>query len=263
MNEIDFDALRAEIDRKQADLEVAERRLAAVTTTARSADGLAEVTVSAGGAVTSVRLAPETFGRCTPENLGKSVTQAAQQATREVRRSAQAAVAPIAAIGRGIAGAVEESRAERSRLAPAQTVDTDSEASSTDRSVRVRVDPLGIVAVVHISPDVYRSGSITRLAAAITEAAERAARQMFETRMGALESAIGVEAPNMDEFFPVPVAPPAPPTYIPPAVPPPPSAPPVAGWDPRSGKPGEKVVGPSDWDDDMEGYAGGQRSWMV
>lgn len=272
MDEINFDALRAEIDRKQANLADSERRLVAVTATGRSVDGLAEVTVSATGAVTSVWLAPETFRRSTPEYLGRSVAEAAQQATRQVRQSARVAVAPIAAVGKEVADAIQEPWAPQSQTAHVQTTGGGAEASSTDRSAQVGVDVLGIIAVVRISPDAYRGGSTTRLAAAITEAAERAARQMFETRMGAVESAVGAEAPNMDEFFPIPVtpesvnpvAPPVPQAYVPPSVPATPSASAVAQWNPRSGRPGDTVVGPSDWDDDMGDYGGGQRrSWTV
>jgi DNA-binding protein YbaB len=267
---IDFDAILAEIDRKEADLEAAERRLAAVTATARSADGLAEVTVSATGAVTSIHLSPEAFRRSTPEYLGKSVAEAAQQATRQVRQSTRAAVTPIAAVGKELAEAVEEPQAPRAHTQSAQIDGIGAEASSTDRSARVGVDAMGIVAVVHIAPNAYRGGTTTRLAAAITEAAELAARQMFETRMGTIESELGVEdMPNMDEFFPTPAAPePVAPVQAPPPAytPPPPAAPTapaVSNWNPISGRPGERVVGPSDWDDEMGDYGGGQqRSWL-
>jgi len=265
---ISFDAMRAEIDRKQADLEAAERRLESVTTTVRSPDGLAEVTVSATGTVTSIRLAPETFRRSTPQYLGTAITEAAQQATRQVKQSTQAAVAPIAAVGQGLAEAVDEPRAPHAHASSDQPVGTGIEVTSTDRSARVGVDALGVVAVIHIAPDVYRGGNTTRLAAAITEAAERAARQMYETRMSSVESAIGLtDLPDMETFFPTPVtsepaspvATPGPPAYIPPTAP---VAPSITQWNPISGRPGEKIVGPSDWDDDMGDYGGGRQSWL-
>ncbi len=269
MDETEFDMSNfagtlAEIDRKQADLEAANRRLATVKTTARSADGLVEVTVSATGAVTEVKLAPEAFRSSTPQYLGNSVTEAAQQATRQVRASATAAAAPIAAVGKELSAAVDAPRAAHSTKISARPTGVGAESTSADRTARVGVDPMGIVAVVHISPDAYR-GNTTRLAAAITEAAERAARQIFETRMGPVESAVGVgDSPNMDVYFPIPVAPepttpsapPPPPTPVPPAVP----AAPAARWDPYNGRPGDRVVGPSDWDDDTEGYEDQTRS---
>ncbi len=270
-DEINFAAVLAEIDRKEADLKEAELRLAAVTQTAQSTDGLVEVTVSATGAVTSIRLAPETFRRSTPEYLGRSVTEAAQQATRQVRQSARAAAAPVTALSDQLAVAVDEPSASHSNSEFSQPAEPGAEASSSDRSARVGVDAVGIVAVVHISPNAYRGGSTTRLAAAITEAAELAARQMYETRMGTVESELGAEnMPNMDEFYPTPVAPesaapiqPSPPAYIPPAAPATPAGPSIVKWNPIGGRPGEQIVGPSDWDDDMEDYGGGQRqSWL-
>jgi|GEM_PF-3514306 len=269
LDEINFDAVLAEIDQKEADLKDAQRRLTATTKTVRSADGLAEVTVSATGAVTSVQLVPEAFRRSTPQYLGKSVTEAAQQATRQVRQSARIAAAPLTALGQELADAVEEPRVPHSQNKPSRPTGLGTEASSTDHSARVGVDIMGIVAVVHISPDAFRGGNTTRLAAAITEAAERAARQMYETRMGAVESVVGAEEmPNTEAFFPTPVAvepanpvaPPPPPAYVPP---PAPASPAVSTWNPISGRPGEQIVGPSDWDDDMGDYGSGQqRSWL-
>ncbi|MBY8857954.1 YbaB/EbfC family nucleoid-associated protein [Nocardia sp. CA2R105] len=264
---IDFDAILAEIDRKEAGLKAAQRQLAAVSAKARSADGLVEVTVSPTGAVTAVTLAPETFRRSTPQYLGKSVVEAAQQATRQVRQSTKSAVAPIAEIGRELSEAVDEPRIPHSTNASATNENSGVEAASTDHTARVGVDALGIVAVVQISPNAYQGGTVGTLAAAITEAAERAARQMYETRMGAVESdIIPADLPEMDVFFPIPQVPdqdsPSAP-QTPPVTPPP--APPVSvnRVIPGTRKPNrDQVVGPSDWDED-DGYGQPRQSWMV
>lgn len=271
---IDFDAILAEIDRKEADLKAAQRQLADVTAKARSADGLVEVTVSPTGAVTGVTLAPETFRRSTPQYLGRSVVEAAQQATRQVRQSAKAAAAPLAEIGRELGEAIDEPRTAHSANASAPAAEPGVEVASTDRTARVGVDALGIVAVVHISPDAYRGGTVGKLAGAITEAAERAARQMYETRMGAVESEVDLaDIPNLEEFFPVPrepdqdspLTPRTPPVTPAPPVPRPAPAPPASANRiiPGTRKPNrDQVVGPSDWDED-DGYGQPRQSWMV
>ncbi|WP_067886207.1 YbaB/EbfC family nucleoid-associated protein [Nocardia vaccinii] len=265
---IDFGAILADIDRKEADLRAAERRLAAVSAKARSADGLVEVTVSPTGAVTGVTLAPETFRRSTPQYLGRSVVEAAQQATRQVRQAAKSAAAPLAEINRELSDAIGEPRNPHPANVSAQP---GIEAASTDHTARVGVDALGIVAVVHISPDAYRGGVVGKLAGAITEAAERAARQMYETRMGAVQSEVDLEdMPNTDEFFPVPPEPdhdssPTPPPVTPPPAPRPAPIPPAAAPRiiPGTRKPNrDQIVGPSDWDED-DGYGQPQKSWLV
>ncbi|MQY19044.1 YbaB/EbfC family nucleoid-associated protein [Nocardia macrotermitis] len=267
-DKIDFNAVLAEIDRKEAGLRAAERQLANVTANARSADGLVEVTVSPTGALTGLTLAPETFRRSTPQYLGRSVVEAAQQATRQVREAAKSAAAPLTELTRSISAAVDESLTpdlDRVAAPPSPGV----EAESNNRMARVGVDALGIVAVVHISPDAYRGDAVGKLAAAITEAAERAARQMYETRMGAVESELDPEdRPNLDAFFPIhaapddntPVAPPTPPSPPRPAPAPPK---PVNRIIPGTRKPNrDQVVGPSDWDED-DGYGQSRQSWLV
>ncbi|WP_067677395.1 YbaB/EbfC family nucleoid-associated protein [Nocardia miyunensis] len=268
---IDFDAILADIDRKEADLKAAQRQLATLSAKARSTDGLVEVTVSPTGAITGVTLAPETFRRSTPQYLGRSVVEAAQQATRQVRQSAKSAAAPLAEIGRELSEAVDEPRVTHSANASARLGQSGVEAASTDRTARVGVDALGIVAVVHISPDAYRGGTVGKLAGAITEAAERAARQMYETRIGAVESEVDLaDIPNMDEFFPLhevadqqsppaPATSPQPPAPGPAPVPPPP----VNRVVPGTRKPNrDQIVGPSDWDED-DGYGQPRQSWLV
>lgn len=266
---INFVAILADIDRKAGDLMAAQQQLAAISAKARSADGLVEVTVSPTGAVTAVTLAPETFRRSTPQYLGRSVLEAAQQATRQVRQSAKTAAAPIAEIGRELSAAIDEPRIPRSANAPALP---GAEATSTDHKARVGVDGLGIVAAVQISSDAYHSGTVGELATAITEAAGRAARQMYETRMDSVGSGlIPADMPNMDEFFPVPElsdqeSPLTPPP--PPATPPPPRPAPIppAATNrviPGTRKPNrDQIVGPSDWDDD-DGYGQSRQSWLV
>lgn len=267
---IDFEAVLAEIDKKEADLRAAERRLAAISASGRSADGLVEVTVSPTGAVTGVTLAPETFRRSTPQYLGRSVVEAAQQATRQVRQTAKAAAAPLAQLTREMSDAVEEP--PNPTPTAARPGGSGSEAESKNRMARVSVDAMGIVAVVTISPNAYHGGTVAKLAASITEAAEYAARQMYETRMGTVaESEFDPgDMPDIDEFFPIQAAPDEETPTVPqastrPPAPHPAPAPPatVNRVIPGTRKPNrDQVVGPSDWDDD-DGYGQSRQSWLV
>ncbi|WP_454196995.1 YbaB/EbfC family nucleoid-associated protein [Nocardia sp. Marseille-Q1738] len=71
-------------------------KLSAVRCTATSADGLVEVTVDAGGVLTDVRFTPAAL-RSTPEQLGRSVTEAGREAARSAREQHAEIIAPIAA----------------------------------------------------------------------------------------------------------------------------------------------------------------------
>lgn len=77
---------------------VAELRdkLSAVRCTAESADKLVEVTVDAAGVIVDVRFAPTAL-RGTPEQLGRSVTEAGRQAARLARERHAAIIAPLVA----------------------------------------------------------------------------------------------------------------------------------------------------------------------
>jgi hypothetical protein len=131
---------------------------------------------------------------------------------------------------------------------------------------------MGIVAVVTISPNAYNGSTVAKLAASITEAAEYAARQMYETRMGAVaESEFDPgDMPDMDEFFPIQAIPDEETPTVPqvsarPSVPHPAPAPPakVNRVIPGTRKPNRnQVVGPSDWDED-DGYGQSRQSWLV
>ncbi|MEU6828022.1 YbaB/EbfC family nucleoid-associated protein [Nocardia beijingensis] len=71
-------------------------KLAAVRCTAESADKLVAVTVDAAGVVVDVRFAPTAL-RSTPEQLGRSVTEASRQAARLARDQHAAIIAPMVA----------------------------------------------------------------------------------------------------------------------------------------------------------------------
>ncbi|MGW4090441.1 YbaB/EbfC family nucleoid-associated protein [Nocardia sp. NPDC004750] len=71
-------------------------QLAALRCTAASADKSVEVTVDAAGILVDVRFAPTAL-RSTPEQLGRSVTEAGKQAARLAREQHAAIIAPIVA----------------------------------------------------------------------------------------------------------------------------------------------------------------------
>ncbi|WP_406235152.1 YbaB/EbfC family nucleoid-associated protein [Nocardia sp. NBC_01009] len=93
-NQVDFilDALAEQ----QAQVTEVYEQLAAVRATASSADGLVTVTVDGGGVLTDVQFAQEAL-RSTPEKLGRSVTEAGQEAARLANEQNAAITAPIAA----------------------------------------------------------------------------------------------------------------------------------------------------------------------
>ncbi|MBF6073498.1 YbaB/EbfC family nucleoid-associated protein [Nocardia beijingensis] len=76
-------------------------KLAAVRCTAESADELVAVTVDAAGVLLDVRFAPTAL-RSTPEQLGRSVTEAGRQAARLARDRHAAIIAPMVAEADGI-----------------------------------------------------------------------------------------------------------------------------------------------------------------
>jgi DNA-binding protein YbaB len=268
MDRINFDEMLSDIDRKEAELLALGRRLAAVSGSAQSADGLVEVKVGATGTVTDVHLAPETFRRSTPQYLGRSIVEAIQQATRQAQRSTREVAAPVRSVGEELTELSDELQANRSPAAAAVAPADGVTAASADHTVRVTLNSMGVVGTVDIAPDAYRRTTTERLAATITEAAERAARTMYESLAGAMANlADGDRGPDLSEFFPLPTTPEpaqpgAPSTPPRPTAPPAPSAPTVTRWNPLSGRPGETVVGPSDWDEDLEGYGGGPQTWL-
>ncbi len=71
-------------------------KLSAVRCTAESADKLVEVTVDAGGVLVDVRFSP-TAVKSTPEQLGRSVTEAGRQAAQLARDQHAAIIAPLVA----------------------------------------------------------------------------------------------------------------------------------------------------------------------
>ncbi|MGW4774973.1 YbaB/EbfC family nucleoid-associated protein [Nocardia sp. NPDC004278] len=202
-----------------------------MSATARSDDGLVEVTVGGTGTVKAVHLAPETFRRSSPHYLGGSVVEATRRAAEQANRARQQAMAPITAAQRELTEGLAPAPASRPPAAT-QPIDSTVDAASTDRLVRISVNPMGFVTAVDISPNAFRSSPPARLAAAITEAAQRAAHQLFESRSAAIEPYIdqsmdALEAPDLKALYPIPAAletqPPAaaePPTPAAPAKPP-------------------------------------------
>ncbi|WP_067670609.1 YbaB/EbfC family nucleoid-associated protein [Nocardia miyunensis] len=82
-------------EEQRAQLSEVQTRLAAARSTAKSADGLVEVTVDTAGVLTEVRFAPEAM-RSNPDTLGRSVTEAGREAARRAHEQAQTILAPIA-----------------------------------------------------------------------------------------------------------------------------------------------------------------------
>ncbi|WP_305092544.1 YbaB/EbfC family nucleoid-associated protein [Prescottella sp. R16] len=96
--------LRAQVDDMlgvlQAQTEAlaeAQGAVAGLTATAESPDGSVRVTVDAAGAVRSVSIAPDAFGRTTPERLAASVTAASVVAAADARERVAQLLAPVAA----------------------------------------------------------------------------------------------------------------------------------------------------------------------
>ncbi|WP_158851390.1 YbaB/EbfC family nucleoid-associated protein [Saccharothrix deserti] len=94
-------ALRSQVDTMLVNLErqtaaLKEAQAAAPqTATATSPDGLVQAVVNAAGVVTDVKLAPSAFERSTPDKLSRAIVQTIQQATLDVRRQAEEALAPF------------------------------------------------------------------------------------------------------------------------------------------------------------------------
>ncbi|WP_174188288.1 YbaB/EbfC family nucleoid-associated protein [Nocardia barduliensis] len=77
-------------------LRTVHEQLSAVRCTAESADKVVEVTADAAGVPVDVRFTQAAL-RSTPEQLGRSVTEACQEAARRAREQHAAIIAPIAA----------------------------------------------------------------------------------------------------------------------------------------------------------------------
>ncbi|WP_433733168.1 YbaB/EbfC family nucleoid-associated protein [Nocardia sp. CA-129566] len=246
MEQFNIDAVLATIDRKEAELAAASRQISSISATARSGDGLVEVTVGGTGTVKAVHLAPETFRRSSPQYLGGSIVEATRRAAEQANRVRQQAMAPIAAAHRELTEGLAPARASRPPAA-AQPMDSTVDAASTDRLVRISVNPLGFVTAVDISPNAFRASTPARLAAAITEAAQRAARQLFESRSAAIEpyleeSMDAPEAPDLKALYPIPAAVQTQPPVA--AEPPTPAAPPKLPQPGPSGStPGHVIPG--------------------
>ncbi|MFI6168247.1 YbaB/EbfC family nucleoid-associated protein [Nocardia sp. NPDC051052] len=265
MEQINFDDMLAKIDRKQAELEGIGRQLATISATARSSDGLVEVTVNAAGTVRSVRLAPETFRRSNPRYLGHSVIEAINTAAHEVGPHRKHIVAPIIATGRAFAESAAEPNSVPPKSAPASTA-TEVEASSTDRTVRVALTPVGTVTAVDISPEAFRSTTTTHLATTITDAAQRATRQLYESRTDALDPELrqatdATETTGPTALFPIPTGTAAlAPTAQPRRADTPAPAPHQPT--PRTRHPRDQIVGPSDWSE-FDEYGEPPKTWLV
>ncbi|WP_280417058.1 YbaB/EbfC family nucleoid-associated protein [Nocardia carnea] len=82
-----------------ADLPDAAAQLTGARSSASSADRLVEVTVDAYGIVLEVRLSPQAYQVSSPEQLGRSVTEAARSAALAAQRRRAEIVAPITGTG--------------------------------------------------------------------------------------------------------------------------------------------------------------------
>jgi DNA-binding protein YbaB len=91
------DHLLDQLDEQRACLAVAQEKLDAARCTAKSADGLVEVTTDASGVVTDVQFSVEAV-RSTPEQLGRSVTEAARSAALLARQQTVEIMAPLTAV---------------------------------------------------------------------------------------------------------------------------------------------------------------------
>lgn len=281
VDEFNPQALLAEIDRREAELEEANRQLSSISATAQSQDGLVEVVVSATGAVKTVRLAPEVFRRSSPQYLAGSLVAAIQQATRNVAPSRKQATAPSAAIRRDFSDLAEANpELSPTTLIPAPRPDAlraevGGHGTSNDRTIRATVNSMGIITAIDISPSVFRGSTVMRLETAIVQAAQRAARALFESRSDALEpdlreSETAPQAPDLDALYPVPAAvePPAPPTHTftpEPPQPRPAPAGPTGHVIPGTRKPNrDALYTPHDLDDEDDYYQHHRKNgWLV
>ena len=79
---------------QQAQLARVQAQVDAVRVTVTSADRLVEVTVDSAGVVTDVRFTAAAV-RSTPEQLGRSTTEAAREAARQAHEQHRAIIAPL------------------------------------------------------------------------------------------------------------------------------------------------------------------------
>ncbi|WP_406269527.1 YbaB/EbfC family nucleoid-associated protein [Nocardia sp. NBC_00881] len=91
-NQIDY--ILDAYERQQAHRADVQKKLDALRVKAGSSDQLAEVTVDSAGVVTEVRLSAAAM-RGTPEQLGRSITEAAQEAARLAWSQREEVSAPI------------------------------------------------------------------------------------------------------------------------------------------------------------------------
>ncbi|WP_225731250.1 MULTISPECIES: YbaB/EbfC family nucleoid-associated protein [unclassified Nocardia] len=123
MNSSEYDQLRARTDALQGqvdtmldayqrqirDIADARDNLAVVRVDGWSADNLIRVTANSAGVPVEVWVDPAAFKRTTPEKLGPSIAEAAQNAARAAKARVAAELAPITEIGaqfEGIDGVV-------------------------------------------------------------------------------------------------------------------------------------------------------------
>ena len=90
------DHILNQLDEQRALLSEVQEKLDAARCTAKSADGLVEVTTDSGGVVTDVQFTTEAV-RSTPQQLGRSVTEAAREAARLAREQTREIMAPVTA----------------------------------------------------------------------------------------------------------------------------------------------------------------------
>ncbi|SES47191.1 YbaB/EbfC family nucleoid-associated protein [Actinokineospora terrae] len=89
--------LLADLNRRTSELADAQGRVAAVTGSATSPDGLVRAVVNPAGVLTELTLAPTAFTRSTPEKLARLVVATAQAAAGSARDQVDALLAPLQA----------------------------------------------------------------------------------------------------------------------------------------------------------------------
>ncbi|MVU78956.1 hypothetical protein GPX89_17095 [Nocardia sp. ET3-3] len=184
VSQAELDGVVTGIQRKVRELEESARRLKVEKTPGWSSDGLVGVAVNLAGIVQKVRLAPETFENSHPEYLGRSVVQAINRA---VGQANAVRMEVSATAGSDVRQMLDIMGIRLPKPEPRRQNET-VEAASNDSSVQLVMSIRGSVTEVRISREAFRAKRINSLAAAITEAAQRAAYEVHGAKFSTLDA---------------------------------------------------------------------------
>ncbi|RMI35478.1 YbaB/EbfC family nucleoid-associated protein [Nocardia stercoris] len=178
MMEIDFGSLLADLDHKESEAAAAGARIATLTATVRSPDGVVEVTVNAAGTPTALVLSPNSFRTISADELSRSIATAARAAARQVLADLARSTGSTRDLVRELAG----SPPTEAPTTPATTRPTTA-AKSADGTVRVTVDAMGVLETVQIARSAFSRNTPEQLARSILTTATRALRGDFDARL--------------------------------------------------------------------------------